>query len=77
MAIAVCALAWASSTVDVVGVAAAAAAAPGAAGGVGAVVVQVLAACECVPGHVPSTCHEQKNGSLGCIYKDVLFRPQK
>jgi hypothetical protein len=21
--------------------------------------------------------HEQKNGSLGCIYKDVLFRPQK
>jgi hypothetical protein len=21
--------------------------------------------------------HEQKNGSLGCIYNDVLFRPQK
>ena len=20
--------------------------------------------------------HEQKNGSLGCIYKDVYFRPQ-
>jgi hypothetical protein len=25
----------------------------------------------------PILSHEQKNGPLGCIYKDVLFRPQK